>query len=426
MQDEFNAITITNNTDALNDFFAGEEEPQGISKGTDNDGWEEFDAEITNRSESDTSNIVDLAEDAFIDFDTLQETNLDFLDVNNNAGNATGIIDEFFTQDIQDDSDLADLFSDDGKSAQEDFDLMENEFNFTEDDPQEIPLNLSDEIHDLVTMDLAKIQNEDFEDTYLQTSDLETDLTSIQNDSDLGMEQSDLTAQTTIDNLADFFQGDDDSDVSLLDVNEQRPTDLITDEAFLGLGEFDEFVEQDSPEAIDSLFTQPAEIVGEDQHQQLHTDEIELNGIDDNFDFDDLDAMIGASSVSSEVDNSFNSGFEGFDGQNTATFVSDQINYSPVDFVNSESTNSGDMNFDELEALLSDSSDVTIPNVNLEKNDFVQSAVVEKPVDEFDELENMLQSAFAKDVGPIKTKPSVRPTQLLEDLKSLTQPCGLM
>ena len=433
IEDEFNSNSITNNTDALSDFFAGEVEPQDISKDIDNDGWEEFDAEITNRIESSANNLVDLAEDAFIDFDTLEETNLDFLDVNTNAETSIGITDDFFTQDIQDNSTLDDLFSNDGKSAQEDFDLIENEFNFAKDDSEETAPNLSDEIYDLATMDLANTINEDFQDSYLQTMDLDSDLTNIQDDLDLGMEQSDLTAQTTIDNLADFFQGDDDSDVSLLVVNEQMPSDRITDEAFLESGEFDGFTDQNSSEPLDSFFAQPSALVGQNEHQQLHTEEIELNGIDDNFDFDDLDAMIsGSGSITSEVNNLINNGFDGFDGfegqnqnqnQNTETLVSNQINYSPVEFANS-----GDMDFDELEALLGDSSDVTIPNVNLVKNDFVEIAVVEKPADEFDELENMLQSAFAKDVGPIKTntrtttatrKPKITDSTMRVDVKYL-------
>jgi len=126
---------------------------------------------------------------------------------------------------------------------------------------------------------------------------------------------------------------------------------------------------------------------------QLETEE--LNGIDDDFDFDDLEEMIGSQSTSNI------SGFtapshQALDSQITNTLVQDL-----------SLSNADDMNFDELEALLGEPSDLPTPATQVINQVFEPELL--KSNDDFDELENMLQSAFAKDVGPIKTKATNRP-----------------
>ena len=75
-------------------------------------------------------------------------------------------------------------------------------------------------------------------------------------------------------------------------------------------------------------------------------------------------------------------------------------------------SNFDDMDFDELEALLGDAgnfdgsdSNPVIPSTG---SGNTTSSTPASSTDDFDELENMLQSAFAKDVGPIKTKAPIR------------------
>ena len=381
-------IDIPNTTDTLNDFFdVATDEPSGLES-INNTEWEEFGNEFA--EESSIANIADVNDNnEFLDFDVSQDDSLDFseLDTDINSGSSPSMTDDFFAQDDANNSELADLFSgvDTPPTTEHESDLA----NILDDDFADISLqNLE--------------QNQNLEENLEENLDFESDLTTLQED--LRLEENDLTARTTLDNLADFFQGDDNSDDSSLQVSQDMTSDRLADEEPLSFVEFGEFTDENSAEILDSFSSS-----GQSSEMDDRIEEVELNGIDDNFDFDDLEAMIGGSShMPNEVDRT--AGFNQFNGQNTAT--ANQIN-SPQ--------NSGYANFDELEALLGDSSDVTMPNLNIASDQpTIATAVLEKPADEFDDLESMLQSAFAKDVGPIKTKAPVRQTSTTRKPKDST------
>ena len=175
-----------------------------------------------------------------------------------------------------------------------------------------------------------------------------------------------ITASNTIDNLVDFFQVDDESDISPLPNSEELVSENFVDDNF----------------ASENLAIESDSDLGE-----------KLSSIDDNFDFDDLETMIGSSSTT------FN---EMFDSQITEAF---SVSQQPID--------ADEMNFDELEALLGDddsSSFETSGSTNLGASlNLVTPTPKAKPVDDFDDLEGMIRDTFGKDVGPIKTKSNARP-----------------
>jgi len=346
--DDFNSFSEENNTD---DFFSTSEEAE-------NNDWN--DLNINN--EIQTSEI----EDGFADFGSLQ------------TGNEEDLASGFFDQiDLSEASNLEDLFVD----ADED--------------------NLAT---NLTTLD-NELDNEldnDFDfDNARSLSQMDEDLTVVQEEFDFDVPNQGVIASNTIDNLVDFFQVDDDPDISVLQSSEDLTNDnlAVTDDS-----EFNEFVD---------LNVTRSETFDFSINETLQTEDLssaeELNGIDDNFDFDDLESMIGDSNAmpSEEIDGSF-------DGQVTETFINSQ---TPA---NSDDMNLDDMNFDELEALLGDSNNLDDSNnfdtfISADSglaNVLVADTLSPAPPtnsDDFDELESMLQSAFAKDIGPIKTKSSTRP-----------------
>jgi chemotaxis protein histidine kinase CheA/CheY-like chemotaxis protein len=326
LDDYANAI---NNADDLGDFFFDEvEESQSLAENISNDDSDEFSTSLTNINNFD--NVVDTYEEeqeSFIDFDSPQDINSDF-------------------------------------STMGDEGLVEA-----------TPLTQADDINDLTSM-----LDDDLQDASLKTVELE--LANTQGDQDL--EDNDASAQSTIDNLADFFQVDDNSEVdNLLQNSEQKLGDSnLTDDTPLDFGEFNEFVDLDEDiSELEFSLTQSPETKNLESEQQLQTEE--LNGIDDNFDFDDLEAMIGNSSNMPDEVNSVSN--RTFDAQITTTVINDL-----------GSAGSNDMNFDELEALLGES------------NSFDDNEKTKKANDEFDELENMLQNTFAPEVGKVITKASTR------------------
>jgi chemotaxis protein histidine kinase CheA/ActR/RegA family two-component response regulator len=385
-------------SDDLTNFFSEtENEHQSLGEDISND---EFSIALTNSNELDAINVVDTVDgyeeqtEDFIDFDSPQDANpksLSTLDINESAFEADSEDSsrELFDQiNSSDDSDLANLFADAGE---EDLTVLENDLNFDQDRS----LTQSNDINDF-----GSTSDQDFE--YEPLQGLGTELADTQED--LILDDNDITAKTTIDNLVDFFQGDDDSEVSLLQMPEEFASENLAVDEPLSFGEFNEFetLDEDHSEVLDYSLTQEPETNTLQPEPQLQAEE--LNGIDDNFDFDDLEAMIGSSS---NMPNDINDGSNTtFDNQITETVINAQ-----------GSVNSDDMDFDELEALLGDSSsfdDSGATKTAIYTNNSGNNAPVSTPVsstDDFDELENMLQTAFAKDVGPIKTKaPTRQPT----------------
>ena len=346
-----------NNTESLGDFFDEVEESQSLIENIVNDDFDEFSANLTNLDEYD--NVVDISEEdqeAFVDFDSPQDINSDslpMLDEDISEETPTNLSGEFFEQiNSSDELNLADLFAD---AEEEDLTVVEDELNFD----QATSLTQADDINDLTNM-------------------LDENLQWPPNvQEDLHLEDNDASAKTTIDNLADFFQGDDDLEANnfLQNSEEELVISNLTDDTPLGFGEFNEFADLDEDiSELDFSLSQDPETKKLEPEQQLQTEE--LNGIDDNFDFDDLEAMIGSSSnMPNDVNN------RTFDDPITATVINDQ-----------GSSDSNDMNFDELEALLGES------------NSFDETEKTKKATDGFDELEFLIQNTFAPEVGQVITK----------------------
>ena len=251
--------------------------------------------------------------------------------------------------------------------------LEENNFDFddkrslTQDggvnDPASILADLSDinniqlqpiDEHLTIIQEALNFDVADFDVTDFDVADIDV--------RDIG----EITASNTIDNLVDFFQVDDESDISPLPNSEELVSENFVDDNF----------------ASENLAIESDSDLGE-----------KLSSIDDNFDFDDLETMIGSSSTT----------FNGmFDSQITEAF---SVSQQPID--------ADEMNFDELEALLGDddsSSFETSGSTNLGASlNLVTPTPKAKPVDDFDDLEGMIRDTFGKDVGPIKTKSNARP-----------------
>ncbi|WP_434685810.1 response regulator [Pseudanabaena minima] len=374
-------------TDDLGDFFADSEEPEILSTEDIND---EFGNALTDSNEFDDIAIVDTVDryeeqtEDFIDFDVTQDANSEFLstlDINESIAEVYSDDSEreLFEQiDSSDDSDMANLFA---NAGEEDLTVLENDFNFD----QNRSLTQSDDINDF-----GSTSDQDFE--YESLESVSTELAD--NQEDLIIEDNDTPVQTTIDSLVDFFQGDDDSEVSLLQMPEEVVSENLAIDEPLSFGEFNEFetLNEEHSEVLNYALTQEPETDNLSPEHQLQTEE--LNGIDDNFDFDDLEAMIGSSV---NIPNDINDGNgTTFNNQITETVINAQ-----------SSVNSDDMDFDELEALLGDSGRFDDSGTTNSLGTTPTSAPASS-TDDFDELENMLQSAFAKDVGPIKTKAPAR------------------
>jgi chemosensory pili system protein ChpA (sensor histidine kinase/response regulator) len=384
-----------NTTDELDDFFAASEyEEQTIT---------------TSEMDNEINNVVDnvVSEDSFIDFDFPQVVNSNsFEDSYINSS------EEFLNQiNLSENSNVVDLLADANKDAQTV--LEENDFDeersLTQNAETNNLTNLSD-LADLADFDFANAVDE-LPDNALEAMD--EYLTVVQ---DISLSNSDLTVSSTIDNLADFFQGDDDSEISLLQVSEDIGNDSLTIESALDFGdfgEFSEFTDLGENRSITSnvSFAQSLDtkILADETRFQIE----ELNGIDDNFNFDDLEAMIGGSGLNEAIGIS--------NHQITETSIND---HQPA---NLDDMNFDDMNFDELEALLSDSSEFdtsissdsnTKPRGFLEADTFVVPTT--KPSEDFDELEDMLRDAFGNDVGPIKTKTPTRPPTTIRKQRDST------
>ena len=312
----------------------------------------------------------------------------------------------------------------------------------------------------------------DFAANELEDDSLTIDeqLTFIQENSNFDNESisESITASNTIDSLVDFFQGEDDSEISVLQISQDSINDDIavesnlivetdsepveTDSESIDFSEFDGFGEFVNSDEDDSDLTSLQSLDDELQNNSLDSqddllntlddlaiqDDIqgflsetqsaigdspveELNGIDDNFDFDDLEAMIG-SSISSQNQSPNHAPNQLIDSpdRNEKT-VNSQSEKKLAD--SQQLIDSDDMNFDELEALLGDSTSfdiatatasatATSPNSFANRpatNSFAVDKPPVKPIDDFDDLEGLLRDSFSKDVGPIKTKAPTRP-----------------
>ncbi len=346
LDDYANAIS---NTDDLGDFFDEVEEPQSFAENVSHNESGEFSTNLTNISDFDHAIYISEEEqESFIDFDSSQDLNSDFFTmVDEDIAEATpaNLAGEYFEQ-----------------------------INFD----QATPLAQADDINDLTSM-----LDDNLQDTSLQT--VELGLANVQEDQNL--EDNDASVKTSIDNLADFFQVDDDVEVNSLLQNPEE--ELLSDnpalDTPLDFGEFND-LDAEVPE-MDFFVTQAPETINLEPEQQLQNEE--LNGIDDNFDFDDLEAMIGNSSnMPHDVNGVIN---RTFDDQITATVLNDHV-----------SVDSNDMNFDELDALLGDSNSLG------DGNSFDETEKTKKINDEFDELDKMIQSTFAPEIGQVMTRASTR------------------
>jgi len=389
------SFNTVNNTDDLGAFFDVSSDDQSSSEDSIEDDWAEFAPSPTGRSEADISNIVDDEEYAFINFDSPLDTDFDSLTLENNISeeNSPDLEGAFLDQiNDSDNSDLANLFFD---GEEEDLTGIENALNFEQDRS----LTQSNDFDDLASMIDDDLENETFTTT-------ESALTTIQEESNL--EYDDITAQTTIDSLADFFQGDHDEEASLLEMPVELANDDLVVDTPVDFGEFDGFFDEEISEASNFSRVQAPEVKNLEVENQLQTEE--LNGIDDNFDFDDLEAMIGNSSnmPNDSIDGSnrlFDNQVKGqVTGQVTETVINNQT-----------SVNSDDMNFDELEALLGDSGsldDSATTNPATHTNNLGTVTPVASPMkssDDFDELESLLQNRYADQVGRLETKAPSRP-----------------
>ncbi|WP_271254016.1 hybrid sensor histidine kinase/response regulator [Pseudanabaena sp. Chao 1811] len=403
------------NTNELADFFAASESPENLAEDFIDDNWSDL-------STSDEQNIVDI-EDELNDSISSLESNLDlelndeFIDLDKDSNSLEEIEDELFNQidqtsSSENDDNLVNLFT---NAKEDDLTILENDINTFGDDfdfqetrspsqdlSQDNDINF-DGLDDLENNNLANAVN-----SLVSQTSIDDSLTTIQDDLDFDVQEEDITANSTIDSLVDFFQADDDLDNT--DINSS--TSLINNDDFsvnedneaLDFGEFNELTDLNGA-GLEVSDMDDIEMSEDFDNQSLAIDNQspseELNGIDDNFDFDDLEAMIGNSS------NLPNEPNESANGEFTSQLT--DLNQSN----GHQSSDADDMNFDELEALLGDSGsfDITAKTATATKDegDTLTAIANNKTTDDFDELENMLQSAFAKDVGPIKTKTPTRP-----------------
>ncbi len=393
------------NTEDLGDFFAGSEGSNVLPNSVENE-LDFFASEGTNvddlgdfftESEVAESLSEDIIDNVLIDLN-INETNTDEVESEFAATKSSQFEDENFaefTENGSSEKDLEEMYLDRINESQES-NLADLFINAGEDDLTSIENVINDDFVFDEGLALTENENDHLTNT-LEVDESPNLSTSLAVDDNLLSEQEDfnpsdlddITSSTTIDNLVDFFQGDEDSEISSIHTSGELASDNLAEDIEIGFNEFkqfDDLNESRYPEISDRPITENL-----DTENQLIGEE--LNGIDDNFDFDDLEAMIG-NSITSEISQSFEN-----------QVVDASIDGQP-------SVDSDDMNFDELEALLGDSSGFeTVPatiQTNAAEVNNLFTAPVEKPADDFDELENMLQSAFAKEVGRLETKTPTR------------------
>ncbi len=360
--DEFNSEV--DNVDSLVDFF---DEPQEL----DIINSEIINSETFNAFDGDDLDglfaVSEKPESLIEDFVTENPTDSNWHDLNNDLD-----IEALFTDADENDLTILEENSfdfDDKRSLTQNDELTSDELTSIVDNIQNIELNIQSQAMDEHLTIVQEALNFDIEDIDVSDTDV--------SDTDVSDMDKITASNNTIDNLVDFFQIDDDSDISLLASPEGLASGNFTDND-LNDGLNDSLAIESSSDFVE-----------------------ELNGIDDNFDFDDLETMIGSSNTTTNEITSH----EMIESQVTESFSASQ-----------QSVDTDEMNFDELEALLggddsssfetSGSTDLGTSSNFLATN----STPKTKPVDDFDDLEGMIRDTFGKDVGPIKTKSNARPT----------------
>ena len=430
-EQDFNNV---NDTDELGDFFGDSESTETPSEDFVDDNWSDLNIndlndlsvnDFNSNEENDfnVNSALDNEFNEFADSSFSQDTNLDLESVIGDVitdSNSLESLEDGFLEDVapipspEKSVDIEDLFA---NANEDDLTVLENGFgddfgdDFGFDETRS--LTESQPSHDL-SQDLEQ-ENEDLENMFATAiadlsepaiQSVDENLTTIQDD--LGLDDfadsDDITANTTIDNLVDFFQGDDD-----LDNVEIVPSQSLTNDDFA----IDDTSDLDGMDELIGLTSSEADISDVSDFSPVTTPSFdignpsgveELNNIDDNFDFDDLEAMIGNSG-------SLTKSHESVIGEVTNQLMNNSFGNGQ------QFSDSDDTDFDELEALLGDSGgfdglglgDSGASTGDAQADTLTAFIAPTKPADDFDELENMLQSAFAKDVGPIKTKPSIRP-----------------
>lgn len=390
-------ISNTDNLDELGDFLT---ESQASDPDSENFAEDFIDNNWSSLNASSEENLANIENefDQFSDANLTQEINSNSADLGlSNVVTDSNFIeslgDDFF-QDINaisssnESNDIADLFA---NTNEDDLTVLESNFgdNLGFDQVNEFDTSVDIDLPTgqglLKDENLTNIQNtqDDFNDNL---------------DLDGFSDNDDVTASTTLDNLADFFQGDEDD----LDISEITHESTYQEALLSNQIDMDETLEFGDFDALTTLIESKAEasdvVTINSMPNQISAEE--LNNIDDNFDFDDLEAMIGSSGASPN-------NYESVIGEVTNQIMNTYANSNGHSLINAEDTN-----FAELEALLGDSSglDSPISGTSRDEADTLTAfAAPKKSNDDFDELENMLQSAFAKDVGPIKTKTPTRP-----------------
>ncbi|MFZ4556089.1 MAG: response regulator [Pseudanabaena sp.] len=478
-----------NSIDSLDNFFDGsnisEAEPNQEQSELEN-----FPNQVNNVDDlggffTDASENLDEGLGEFLANESTNESSLDslFTDESFTGDSFTGETEKVLS--VEDDLTILENIASDSTSISTSISGFEfdEQRSLTQDDDSSIDSLLdidnmpdSDPVMDLADMDFTNMLNDlssidalvepssnslaDIQVNELEEDSLTIDeqLTFIQENANFDDETIEtITASNTIDSLADFFQGEDDSEISVLQISQDLSNDnfavesnsLVGNESidfseFDGFGEFGNANEDESDltslqslddelqnnlhddldllDTLDDLniqddmqgFFSESKSLMEDSPIEVESPIEELNGIDDNFDFDDLEAMIGSStSTQNQLANQFiDSSDRG--NKSVETQSGQQITNSQ------QLLDSDDMNFDELEALLGDSTSfdtslatatVTSPNSLISKSSTNGTAIDKlpvKPVDDFDDLEGLLRDSFSKDVGPIKTNAPTR------------------
>ncbi len=397
--DDFASVVEDVSWDDFNNDLNSLDELEGLDSGMDQPMFAEQEvAAITDTFDPDFDNDLEGDLDSFLNLDKPDD-----LDLANNADIATDF-DHFGDFDALTDNDeersLTQNSLDDSLEAQ--------------NSAQSIEQNLQDiQNIQIEQIDQSIVITDEFADEF---ADLAADLGNT-NDGDI---DANTTTNTTIDNLVDFFQNDDDEsemsaiEASNIDNGDADHHNQNLDQNFHELSsefdaiaaDFDDFdnlgLAENLPENLSNAAT-PAQTTS--PTIAMPTQPQEMTGIDDDFDFDDLEAMLGDTGSESQDFGGFNVPEQSDD----QTFIQHPATVTPQPSPNISTEANSD--FDDLEALLGDTggndsgmSNAGAPSVKVDNAPSPTSFQ-----DDFGDLEDMLQSAFAKDVGPIKTKPTNRP-----------------
>jgi len=261
-------------------------------------------------------------------------------------------------------------------------------------------------------------------------------------------ESQPFSADTTIDNLVDFFDGGDEladmstagsewdladitpgidpeiepittseldpgsksaeissSDLSEDLINELTSDDDVLDQLFSGSSDksdsqFESLAMTDFSGISDDLdFAEPS-----DEQLEAQPEDRSTGG---QAEFDELDAMLNDSSYSESPDADNTNAVLGLAAASIATTLAAASTSKPT-------TETQDSNFDELDALLGDDTPLP-PPTNSPK------VVENKVVDEFADLDIFLQETYGKDASPVTARPAKRPPGKRPSTKIVSQ-----